>query len=194
MNKKLMSLLLVLVLALPMVFVTVNALAADPVDVVKTSGGVLNVWAGPVKKAGTSIKTLKNGTRIYPTGEKTYSTADKRWMAYISAPVEGWVDAKYIGKKTVVVAADPVPVGNTYKAKLVGTAPNSIINIWGEKLNAKGEKPLMKKVPLGYIFDSVQNYSNKWSKVTFKTANLEPVVGWVQTRFLANQTVVPPTK
>ncbi len=87
-------------------------------------------------------------------------------------------------EKPLLLLLIPFPVGNTYKAKLVGTAPNSIINIWGEKLNAKGEKPLMKKVPLGYIFDSVQNYSNKWSKVTFKTANLEPVVGWVQTRFL----------
>ena len=62
-SRKLVSLLLVLVLALPMVFVAVNAVA-EVVVVVKTSGGRLNVWPQPVKKAGSSTQSLKNGTVI----------------------------------------------------------------------------------------------------------------------------------
>lgn len=198
MNKKLMSLLLVLVLALPMVFVTVNALAAEKktYPAVQTSGGVLNVWAGPVKKAGSAVGRLKNGTKLDSVNRagKVYSMTDKRWMVYITAgDVEGWVDLNYVGSRPVVSSAKPEPVGVTYTGKLRGTAPNSIINIWGEKLNAKGEKPVMKKIPMGYVFEDVQNYSNKWSYVTFKTtAEADDISGWVQTKYLVNIDIVPP--
>ncbi len=195
-SRKLMSLLLVLVLALPMVFVTVNALAEKvTVKVVATSGGRLNVWAGPVKKPGSALASLKNGTKIdsVDVANKTYSTADKRWMVFITAgKVQGWVDAKYVGTKTYVPGTDPVPVGQPYTGKLRGSAPNSIINIWGDKLNAKGQKPLLKAVPMGYTFENVQNFSNKWSLVTFRTADLKPVTGWVQTKWLVNIDVVKP--
>lgn len=192
-SRKFMSLLLVLVLALPMVFVTVNAVAEAVVkDVVKTSGGVLNVWPQPVKKAGSSKNSLKNGTEITLSGEKTYSTADKRWMVYITAPVAGWVDQKYVGKKTVV-PAEPIIVKSQWgEAKLQGTAPNSIINLWGEELNKKGTKPLMAALPLGYVFTDVVNWSDGWSSVTFVTADLKKVSGYVQTKYLVNLDPVTP--
>ncbi len=195
-SRKLMSLLLVLVLALPMVFMTVNALAEKvTVTVVATSGGKLNVWAGPVKKPGSAVAALKNGTKLdsVDRANKTYSTADKRWMVFITAgSVQGWVDLKYVGSKTYTPAAYPTTKGLPYTGKLVGTARNSIINIWGEKFNAKGEKPVMKQIPMGYVFENVQNYTNGWSWVTFETANLKPVSGWVQTKYLVNVDVVKP--
>lgn len=185
-SRKLMSLLLVLVLALPMVFVTVNALAAT---VVKTTGGRLNVWAGPIKTPGTAIASLKNGTVISKVEDKTYSPRDKRWMVLITAgTVRGWVDANYVGTRKDVVVKPVVPVGNPYDAKLVGTAPNSVINIWDSYGYDKEIK--MKQAPLGYVFVGAQNYSNGWTAVTFKDAYLQDVVGWVQTKFLRNQTLV----
>ena len=190
-SRKFMSLLLVLVLALPMVFVTVNALAAT-VDVVKTSGGVLNVWPQPKKVAGSSTKSLKNGTEITLSGDKTYSTADKRWMVYITAPVAGWVDQKYVGKKTVVPAEPIIEKSRWGEAKLQGTAPNSIINLWGEELNKKGTKPLIAALPLGHVFTDVVNWSDGWSSVTFVTADLKKVSGYVQTKYLVNLDPVTP--
>lgn len=271
-SRKLMSLLLVLVLALPMVFMSVNALAeaTTTFPVVKTSGGRLNVWAGPVKKAGTAVGSIANGRQVTLDVGRTYSTADKVWMQKISAPVAGWVQASYIGYKTVltknyvedgttgapyagkaattggkltvwanpnftgaiytvangaalgtivpvagkaysevwnadgfvgyvrnryvakVVPADPAKapkvVGYYEEAKLVGTANNSVINLWGDKLNAKGQKPIMQ-LPLGSYFYDVENWSTKWSKVTFVTADLKEVTGWVQTRWLADLTI-----
>lgn len=270
-SRKLMSLLLVLVLALPMVFMTVNALAEDATitfKVVKTSGGRLNVWAGPVKKAGTAVGSIANGKEVTLDAGYTYSTRDKVWMQKISAPVAGWVQANYIGNKTVLKknyveegkegqpylavanttggklniwanpnfkgsivmtvnkgtrltvvpvagknyskvfnedgfvgyvrnkyimkapkpAQPPKVVGHYAEAKLVGTAKNSVINLWGDKLNAKGQKPLMQ-LPLGTVFVNVENWSNKWSKVTFVTADLKEVTGWVQTRWLADLTI-----
>jgi len=271
-SRKIMSLLLVLALALPMVF-SLSALAEEPVatltlDVVATSGGALNVWPQPVKTPKTAVGSIANGKEVSLTGAKTYSTADKVWMVEISAPKAGWVDAKYIGKKTVVaktyveegteqvekeydgvakttggklnIWANPnftgkvltvengaalgriVPVAgknyskvynedgflgyvrnqyvakkaapakgpeykNSYeKAKVVGTASNSIINLWGDKLNAKGEKPIMQ-LPLGHVFEWTDNWSNGWSEVCFETADEEYVYGWVQTKWLANQ-------
>lgn len=194
-SRKLMSLLLVLVLALPMVFVTVNALAAETITVVKTTGGVLNVWAGPVKKPGTSIKALKNGTPITLSGDKTYSTADKRWMKYITAPVAGWVDAAYVGTKAVAEVKPIEPIATWTKAKLMGTAPNSQINIWPDNelpFARRWQKPLMKSVPLGYVFENVTVYNNGTAYVEFVTADLEVVGGYVRTKYLANLTPVMP--
>jgi len=189
-SRKLVSLLLVLVLALPMVFVAVNAVA-EVVDVVKTSGGRLNVWPQPVKKAGSSTQSLKNGTVISLSGDKTYSTADKRWMVYITAPVAGWVDKAYVGKKTVV-PPKPVEVKSIWgEAKLKGTAPNSIINLWdGYGSDRKVE---MKQLPLGYVFTDAVNLTNGWSEVWFETADMEYVFGYVQTKYLVNMDVLDPT-
>ena len=189
-SRKLVSLLLVLVLALPMVFVAVNAVA-EVVDVVKTSGGRLNVWPQPVKKAGSSTQSLKNGTVISLSGDKTYSTADKRWMVYITAPVAGWVDKAYVGKKTVV---PPKPVERKSiweEAKLQGTAPNSIINLWDGYGSTR--KIEMKQLPLGYVFENVWNYNNGWSLVDFVTADMKVKTGWVQTKYLVNLDVLDPT-
>lgn len=194
-SRKLMSLLLVLVLALPMVFVTVNALAADYYNVVKTSGGRLNVWPRPVKEAGSSTQSLRNGTAITLSGDRTYSTADKRWMVYITAPVAGWVDARYVGKKAVVVEPELKVVATWTAAKLVGTAPNSDINIWGDNeipFERRWQKPLMKQVPLGYVFENVQVYNNGTAYVEFVTADLEVVGGFVRTKYLINLTPVAP--
>lgn len=269
-SRKLMSLLLVLVLALPMVFMTANALAEATVtvNVVKTSGGSLNVWAGPVKKAGTAVGKIANGKEVTLAAGYTYSTADKVWMQKISAPVAGWVQSSYIGLKTVLkdkyveegtpgapyagvasttggkltvwanttftrpvftvanraalgtivpiagknysevynedgfvgyvrnryvakapaAAKAPTVVSKYSEAKLVGTARNSQIYLWGDKLNAPGQKAKMQ-LPLGSYFFDVENYSNKWSKVTFKTADLKEVTGWVQTKWLADMTI-----
>jgi len=270
-----MSLLLVLALALPMVF-SLSALAEEPVatltlNVVATSGGALNVWPQPVKTPKTSIGSIANGKEVSLTGAKIFSKVDNVWMVEIDGPKAGWVDAKYIDKKTVVKksyvpegteqvakeyqgvakttggklniwanpnftgkvltvengaalgrivpvagknyskvynedgflgyvrnqyvakkaapAEDPVWKSTYVEAKLVGTAPNSIINLWGDKhkLNAKGEKPLMKQLPLGHVFEYVHNYNNGWSNVWFDTGDGVGVYGWVQTRFLANQ-------
>ncbi len=272
-SRKFMSLLLVLALALPMVF-SLSALAEEPVatltlNVVATSGGALNVWPQPVKTPKTSIGSIANGKEVSLTGAKIFSKVDNVWMVEIDGPKAGWVDAKYIGKKTVVKksyvpegteqvakeyqgvakttggklniwanpnftgkvltvengaalgrivpvagknyskvynedgflgyvrnqyvakkaapAEDPVWKSTYVEAKLVGTAPNSIINLWGDKLNAKGEKPLMKQLPLGHVFEYVDNYNNGWSNVWFDTGDGVGVYGWVQTRFLANQ-------
>ncbi len=188
-SRKLVSLLLVLVLALPMVFVAANAVS-EVVDVVKTSGGRLNVWPQPVKKAGSSTQSLKNGTVISLSGDKTYSTADKRWMVFITAPVVGWVDKAYVGKKTLV-APKPVEVKSFWEeAKLQGTAPNSIINLWdGYGSDRKVE---MKQLPLGYVFTDVVNLTNGWSEVWFETADMEYVFGYVQTKYLVNMDVLVP--
>jgi len=274
-SRKFMSLLLVLALALPMVF-SLSALAEEPVatltlNVVATSGGALNVWPQPVKTPKTSIGSIANGKEVSLTGAKIFSKVDNVWMVEIDGPKAGWVDAKYIDKKTVVKksyvpegteqvakeyqgvakttggklniwanpnftgkvltvengaalgrivpvagknyskvynedgflgyvrnqyvakkaapAEDPVWKSTYVEAKLVGTAPNSIINLWGDKhkLNAKGEKPLMKQLPLGHVFEYVHNYNNGWSNVWFDTGDGVGVYGWVQTRFLANQ-------
>lgn len=278
-SRKLMSLLLVLVLALPMVF-SLSALAEEKATtdlwVVQTSGGRLNVWADAVKKANTSVGSIANGKVIEKLGGRTYSTADKVWMEKISYQgLVGWVDAKYIGKKTVLTktykeegtdlesesytgvvnttggkvniwantnftgkimsiangkvigtivpvagkayskvynedgfvgyirnkyvakpekAPTPPVIKNYYeKAKVVGTAPNSVINLWGDKvlLNAKGQKALMQ-LPLGHMFDYVENWTNGWSYVWFETANKKWVDGWVQTKYLGNQGEVLP--
>ena len=188
-SRKLVSLLLVLVLALPMVFVAVNAVA-EVVDVVKTSGGRLNVWPQPVKKAGSSTQSLKNGTVIRLSGDKTYSTADKRWMVFITAPVAGWVDKAYVGKKTVV-PPKPVELKSIWEeGKLQGTAPNSIINLWdGYGSDRKVE---MKQLPLGYVFTGAVNLTNGWSEVWFETADMEYVFGYVQTKYLVNMDVLVP--
>lgn len=189
-SRKLVSLLLVLVLALPMVFVAANAVA-EVVDVVKTSGGRLNVWPQPVKKAGSSTQSLKNGTVISLSGDKTYSTADKRWMVFITAPVRGWVDKAYVGKKTVV-PPKPVELKSIWEeGKLQGTAPNSIINLWDDYGSTR--KIEMKQLPLGYVFENVWNYNNGWSLVDFVTADMKVKTGWVQTKYLVNLDVLDPT-
>ena len=198
MNKKLMSLLLVLVLALPMVFVTVNALAAETeyYNVVRTSGGRLNVWPQPVKKAGSSSKSLKNGTPVTVSGAPTYSTADKRWMVYITSPVTGWVDKNYIGKKAVVPAVEIKPTGKIMtEAKLVGTAPNSQINLWATNLlpfERRWQKPSLASIPLDYVFKNAEVWNNGTTKVTFVTADLEEITGFVRTEYLVDLTPVPP--
>ena len=197
MNKKLMSLLLVLVLALPMVFVTVNALAAETeyYNVVRTSGGRLNVWPQPVKKAGSSSKSLKNGTPVTVSGAPTYSTADKRWMVYITSPVTGWVDKNYIGKKAVVEVPVIAPTDKVMtKAKLMGTAPNSQINLWADNtipFARRWQKPRIVSLPLGHVFENVEVWNNGTSKVTFVTADLEEVTGFVRTKYLVDLTPVP---
>ncbi|MDD4081557.1 MAG: hypothetical protein PHP02_09155 [Eubacteriales bacterium] len=191
-SRKLMSLLLVLVLALPMVFVTVNALAEEVVEYeyyVKTSGGRLNVWPQPVKKAGSSTLSLKNGTVIPEPSSKTWSTADRRWMVYIGS---GWVDNAYVAKREKAAPA-PIDPGVEWEiAKLQGTAPNSVINLWGPALNKKGTKPLIAHLPLGYVFEGLRVYKNGWAEVTFITADLEEVTGWVQTKYLVNMTPKAP--
>ncbi|MGI6687887.1 MAG: hypothetical protein ACOX6Y_05985 [Christensenellales bacterium] len=190
-SRKLMSLLLVLVLALPMVFMTVDAFAADYYNVVRTSGGRLNVWPRPVKEAGSSSQSLKNGTKITVTNQKTYSTADKRWMVYITAPVSGWVDAKYVGKKAVVEPVEIKVVAKWDKAKLRGTAPDSDINIWNDNtipFEKRWQDPLMKEVPLGYVFEDVVVYNNGTALVSFVTADLEVVTGFVRTKWLVDLT------
>jgi hypothetical protein len=197
-SRKLMSLLLVFVLALPMVFMTVDALASETnyYNVVRTSGGRLNVWPRPVKEAGSSATSLANGTAVTLTGNRTYSTADKRWMVEISAPAKGWVDAKYIGKKGYAPPKKtPEPIDYWERAQLKGTAADSIINMWRDNekpFERRYQKPVFTNVPLGYVFNGAIIYDNGTAWVEFVTADEEVIGGWVRTQWLDNLDVKGP--
>lgn len=180
-TRKLTALLLVVMMSLTMVFSIATA-EEIKVNFVKTTGGDLNMWPNPVKKAGTAIALLPYGTVLVLTGNIGYDKVDEITFKEVTAAGKtGWVDARYIGTKTVT----PAPAEEflpSFEGKAATTGGN--LNIWANKNftvkvdTVKNGTLLGTIVPVkGQPYGEVYNYDGEF-------------VGYVRMRYVAK--VVPP--
>ena len=185
-SRKLLSLVLVLALTLPMVFAISSASAACAdervVFFVKSTGGPVNAWAQPAKKANTILFHVKNGKTIEVLCTGTYF-----YQIKYDGKV-GWMDKNYIGSKKVCF--DPAPAA-TYKccskAKLVGSASNSIINLW----KAPGGTSKWASFTPGKVFANVKFWSTGWAEVCFELTQGNCVIGYIRSANLVCLDVAP---
>lgn len=188
-SRKLISLLLVAILTFSMVVGIAAEEVKEPEVTIwfaKTSGGLLNLWAGPVKTFKTNIAKIPNGRQVTHEGESTYSKADKTTMVKVSYDGKtGWVDARFLGKK-VVKESDllpPPPPASTGSFMARANTTGGKLNVW-EKPNFTGKKLLTVKN--GTVLGMVETFKG----MPYAEIVIDGQVGYVRVKYLAK--VVPP--